>query len=277
MLQIMLQKMRTFKQWLFCFVLLCGSWHSALLAGTVCSDAPPQPVSVQKAFEAAYRIHHRLETLQPKVALIGRVGQDLSKYGIRYSHIAFVQKDMGSGQWRVTHLLNACNSNQSALWHQGLANFFLDDLYAYDALLILPAPALQDKLLSVMNDGSSMKAMHQPLYNMLAYPFSDQYQNSNQWVLEVFAKALSQQANFVTPIDSRKQAQQWLKLTNYAPTTLKLSTATRLGARVFRANVAFDDHPTERRFADLIDTVTVESIAAYIKRIDTGSAVEVIP
>jgi hypothetical protein len=118
--------------------------------------------------------------------------------------------------------------------------------------------------------------MHQPLYNMVAYPFSEKYQNSNQWALELFAQALSQQAAFVTPITNRKQAQQWLKLTNYEPTTMKLGAMTRLGARMFKANVAFDDHPNERRFADLIDTITVESMAAYIRKMDAGSSAEVI-
>jgi hypothetical protein len=88
--------------------------------------------------------------------------------------------------------------------------------------------------------------------------------------------ATSQQVGINPPLTTRKQAQQWLKLTGYEPSTLKLSSFTRLGARMFRANVAFDDHPDERRFADLIDTVTVESMASYIKKVDPSSSGEVI-
>ena len=257
-------------------LVLCSSLIGSALAGTACSDAPPKPASIQQAFQAAYRTHQRLEILQPRIALIGRVGQDLSKYGLRYSHIAFIQKDEASGQWRTTHLLNGCNSNQSALWQEGLANFFLDDLQAYEALLVIPSSAIQEKLQAVVSNQGSIKSMHQPLYNMVAYPFSDKYQNSNQWALELFAMALSQQAGINPPVSSRKQAQQWLKLTNYEPSTLKLSALTRLGARMFKANVAFDDHPDARRFADLIDTVTVESMASYIKRVDAASSSEVV-
>lgn len=259
---------------LFCSLILLGG---AALAGTPCSDNAPKPASIQQAFGAALKTHQRLETLQPEVALLARVGQDLSKYGLRYSHIAIVQKDGASGQWRTTHLLNACNSNQSALWHEGLANFFLDDLFAYEALLIVPSPALQHRLASVIADERAILAMHQPLYNMLAYPFSVKYQNSNQWVLELIAEALAQQAGITPAISTRKQAQQWLQLTNYQPSTLKLGAFTRLGARMFRANVAFDDHPDERRFADLIDTITVESMAAYLQRMDPTSSSELIP
>jgi hypothetical protein len=257
-------------------LVLSACLAGSALAGTPCSDAPPKPASIQQAFQAAYKTHLRLEVLQPKIALIGRVGQDLSKYGLRYSHIAFVQKDAASGQWRTTHLLNACNSNQSALWQEGLANFFLDDMHAYDALLVIPSPAIQEKLQAVVGNTDGIKSMHQPMYNMLAYPFSEKYQNSNQWPLELLTEALSQQAGINPPITTRKQAQQWLKLTNYEPSTLKLSAFTRLGARMFKANVAFDDHPDERRFADLIDTVTVESMANYIKRVDSGSTSEVV-
>jgi hypothetical protein len=257
-------------------MVLCAGLAGAALAGTACSDAPPKPASIQQAFQAAYKTHQRLETLQPRIALIGRVGQDLSKYGLRYSHIAFIQKDAASGQWRTTHLLNGCNSNQSALWQEGLANFFLDDLQAYEALLVIPSTAIQEKLQAIVSSRDSIKAMHQPLYNMVAYPFSDKYQNSNQWALELFTMALSQQAGINPAITTRKQAQQWLKLTNYEPSTLKLTAFTRLGARMFRANVAFDDHPDERRFADLIDTVTVESMARYIQRVDALSSSEVV-
>ncbi len=257
-------------------LVLCAGLAGSALAGTACSDAPPKPASVQQAFQAAYRMHQRLEVLQPRIALIGRVGQDLSKYGLRYSHIAFVQKDAASGQWRTTHLLNACNSNQSALWQEGLANFFLDDLFAYEALLIIPSAAIQEKLQAIVGNNERIKSMHQPLYNMLAYPFSEKYENSNQWALELFAMALSQQAGINPPVTTRQQAQQWLKLTNYVPSTLKLNALTRLGARVFKANVTFDDHPDARRFADLIDTVTVESIATYIKQVDGASTSEVI-
>jgi len=260
----------------WCSLLLCLCIADVVYAGTACSDAPPKPESIQQAFQAAYKLHQRLEQLQPRIALVGRVGQDLSKYGLRYSHIAFVSKDAASGQWRTTHLLNACNSNQSALWHEGLANFFLDDLFAYEALLIVPSPAVQEKLLAIVSDDKRVLSMHQPLYNMLAYPFSDKYQNSNQWALELLTLATSQQVGITPPLATRQQAQQWLKLTGYQPSTLKLNAFTRLGARMFRANVAFDDHPDERRFTDQIDTVTVESMANYIRQVDPTSASEVI-
>jgi hypothetical protein len=109
--------------------------------------------------------------------------------------------------------------------------------------------------------------MHDAHYNMVAYPFSTQYQNSNQWALEVIAAAEARDAL----VSSREQAQQWLKLAGYQPTELKLGAMTRLGARVAKANVAFDDHPGELRWSDRIRTVTVDSVFAFILKRDANT------
>ncbi len=45
----------------------------------------------------------------------------------------------------------------------------------------------------------------------------------------------------------------------------------RRGGRMFRANIAFDDHPSGRRWAGRIDTVSVESVFAFITARDPAS------
>jgi hypothetical protein len=73
-------------------------------------------------------------------------------------------------------------------------------------------------------------------------------------------------------IVNRKQAQAWMQLKGYEPTTLKLGPLSRLGARATAANVAFDDHPSEKRFTDRIETITVDSVFAWLQRSGLGSA-----
>ncbi len=73
-----------------------------------------------------------------------------------------------------------------------------------------------------------------------------------------------------TPLPA--QAQAWLQLRSYEPTVLKLGPLTRLGARMTAANVAFDDHPNEKRFADRIETTTVDSVFAWLPRAGLGQA-----
>ena len=59
-------------------------------------------------------------------------------------------------------------------------------------------------------------------------------------------------------------------------TTLKISALKCLGARATAANVAFDDHPNEKRFTDRIEPVTVDSVFAWLNRDGLGGPVQVI-
>jgi hypothetical protein len=107
-------------------------------------------------------------------------------------------------------------------------------------------------------------------YSMVSYVWGNKYQQSNQWVLEIIAMANDSQ------IFNRTQAQQWLKQNRYEPTTLVIGAMTRLGGRMTSANVAFDDHPSERRFSDKIDTVTVDSMFAWLTRSGLSGSVQML-
>ena len=242
-------------------------------AGQTCSEVPPRPESVRMAFSSASALSTALDQAQPQVAIIARVGQDLSKYGLLYSHLALVAKDQASGQWRTMHLLNACGTAESAIWKEGLANFFLDDPFRYQSLIVIPSPEAQRKMAAKLADPAQYLALFTPHYNMLAYPFSTKYENSNQWVLELLTKVYADNIE----IDTREKSQQWLKLMGYEPTTLTLRPLERMGGRMFRANIAFDDHPNERRFADKIDIVTVDSMTKFLKKIDPATTFTVVP
>jgi len=95
---------------------------------------------------------------------------------------------------------------------------------------------------------------------MVAYPWAQTYQQSNQWAIETLALAMDSVSW------SRSAAQTWLRVKGYEPTTLRIDAFTRLGARVSAANVAFDDHPSSKRFSDRIETVTVDSVFAWLER-----------
>jgi len=55
------------------------------------------------------------------------------------------------------------------------------------------------------------------------------------------------------------------------PNTLKIGALSRLGGRAGSANIAFDDHPSEMRFSDRIETVTVNSVFAWLPRAGLSS------
>ena len=235
-------------------------------AGRSCSASPPAPEAVRKGLDLALKTRSALDASAAQTALVARVGKDLSRYGLRYSHLAIAWRDHPRGRWFVVHELNACGTANSDLYDEGLGNFFLDDLHAHEALVLIPPRELQQRLAASLQ-ADRVQKLHAPNYNMVAYPFSARYQNSNQWVLETLAAALAPAGS----IDSREGAQVWLKDAGFAPTTLAIGTVERLGARVARANIAFDDHPPERRFAGRIDTVSVESVAGFILRQAAGT------
>ena len=200
-----------------------------------------------------------------QVALIARVGQDLSTYGVRYSHMAYVWRDHPQGRWLVVHELNGCGSQKSALFDEGLGNFFLDDMFAYETRILVPGAGAQARISAMLASRTPLR-LHETRYNMLAFPYALNYQNSNQWVLETYAASMSE-----LPVEDRAQAQAWLRLAGYQPITLDIPTMTRLGARLLRANVAFDDQPFERRMAGKIDTVTVESVLRFVHQRDAAA------
>ena len=252
------------------FILTIGFACATLLAGTAqagrsCEEREPAASTVQQALTLANDVRQKLESSGAQVALIARAGQNLSRYGVHYSHFGFAWRDHPKGAWRIVHELNQCGTASSDIYDDGLGNFFLDDLWKMEALILIPNEATQQRLARMFGARRHL-AFHDEHYNMVAYPFSTKYQNSNQWALEVLAAAEAHDA----VVNTREQAQQWLKFAGYQPTELKLDALTRLGARVTKVNIAFDDHPGELRWSDRIRTVTVDSVFSFLAARDPG-------
>ncbi|RZL30111.1 MAG: DUF2145 domain-containing protein [Rubrivivax sp.] len=233
---------------------------AAAHAGRPCEEKPQSTAQVEQGLKLAERTMRDLDASGARVAILARAGQDLSKYGLKWSHLGFVYKDEAAGAWRVLHKLNHCGSDQAALYRQGLGEFFLDQPHRYDAAFVVLKPELQQALLPLLADNARAQRFDERRYSMVAYAFGTTYQQSNQWVLETLAGAAAPN------IGSRRDAQGWLKTQGYEPTDLHLSALTRLGGRMTQANIAFDDHPTARRMTRHIDTVTVDSMFAWLPR-----------
>jgi hypothetical protein len=241
-------------------------------AGRSCEQRAPTAVAVGRAMQLAERTSASLAQSGASVVVIARAGQDLREYGLRYSHLGFAYRD-GEGSaavWRVVHKLNECGSARASLYRQGLGEFFLDDPWQYEAAVVVLAPQTQARLGALLADNAAIARLDTPAYSMVAYPWSGRYQQSNQWALETIALAEDSAAA------TRERAQAWLRLRGYEPTTLHLSAFKRLGARVASANVAFDDHPNEKRFSDRIETVTVDSLFRWLEREGLGGRAQVI-
>lgn len=247
------------------------------LAGRPCEDKQPTVDQIRRGMDLAQATAAALDRSGADVVLLARAGQNLSEYGLRWSHVGFVYRDtVGSGAdakpvWRVMHKLNQCGTAQADLYRQGLGEFFMDNPFRYEAAFSVLKPELQQALLPVLRENARAAQLHTPDYNMVAYPWSVQYQQSNQWALETLASAAAPREVF-----NRPQAQDWLKRQGYQPSDLRLSTAKRLGARIGMANVAFDDHPSARRFSGHIETTTADTIFSWLARTGYGQAPQAV-
>lgn len=239
-------------------------------AGQNCTEKPPSVEQIRRSLDLAVKTVRWLDSSGAKLVVIARRGQNLDRYGLRYSHLGYVYRDDAAQAWRVVHKLNQCGTAESALYRQGLAEFFSDDLYDFEAGLVVPTPAVQEALRPLLQDNTRAAVLHHKPYSMVSYPWAQRYQQSNQWALETLACAVESSAC------DRTRAQAWLQFKGYQPTTLNLSAGQRLGARVGTANVAFDDHPSARRFSDRIDTVTVDSVFAFLQRAGLAGAPQTV-
>lgn len=231
---------------------------SLAFAGSECGNSQegPGPAVMASAIKSANATIEQLNKSSDNVVLLARMGQDLSKYNLTYSHLAYaVKKD--DGQWAVVHKLNTCGTAKAGIFEESLERFYLDDLFSFQAGLWRLSPDIQAKLKPVLLGKDSLK-LHEPHYNMVAYPFSTKFQNSNGWVLEVLANAIN------PAIQTRTDALTWLGQQGYAPSVLNINAATRLGARATKSNISFDDHPSRERWAGRIQVATVDSVVKFV-------------
>ncbi|WP_425525237.1 DUF2145 domain-containing protein [Xanthomonas hortorum] len=249
-------------------LLMCLPGALPASAAPVCTPHYPTPATLAAMFDMAKSTQQALDALDgAQVVLLARGGQDLSRYGLKHSHLAFALRE-DDGTWRVKHLLNHCKSDTSELYCEGLSNFIGESALNADLRVGVLAPALQQRLRTLLQDPATLAhTLHEARYSMIAYPFSTEYQNSNQWVLEVLAAALAAtDAQAATPVQDRRSAQAWLKRNGYQPTRLHIDLSKRIGARFFVANAAVTDHPASERISGNYSVITVESVFDFLQQ-----------
>ena len=249
------------------------AWAGSAQAGRSCEDRPLTADVMVKGLNLAARTAKALDAEFQKngtqVVLLARQGQDLSKYDLKYSHYGWAYRTP-AGPWRVAHKLNECGTASGHIYRQGLGEFFLDDMWRYEAAIQIPTPAVQQALLKFLSAPTVLRLQNEP-YSMVSYVWSSKYQQSNQWATETLAAAMEPAA-----IQNRAQAQAWLQSKGYEPSALIIRAFSRLGGRMTAANIAFDDHPNEKRFASRIETVTVDSVTQWLQRTQLASAVRTV-
>ncbi|TXK65754.1 DUF2145 domain-containing protein [Alkalisalibacterium limincola] len=234
-------------------------WAGAAQAGGNCDADPVSPLQLAAAAETAVRVAAALDQADAPVALVSRVGADLSRHGLVYSHAGFAVRDHPRGRWSVVHLLNECRSTHSGLYVQGLVNFFSDDLVNQDARITWLEPDLARRLASHLA-GPSATTLHHPRYNVIARPGSRDYQNSTLWMVEVLATQL---ADYPGPVD-RDAAIAHAEAMGFEPDRIRIAYTRRVLGGLFSTNAVFTDHPVATRVSGSYPVATVRSILAWL-------------
>jgi hypothetical protein len=240
-------------------VIACSLWQAPAYAGTTCEGTPITPTKIAAAAATAKTVATALDARAAPVAMVSRMGRDLSKHGLVYSHAGFAVRDHPAGRWSVVHLLNDCSSDGSGLYTQGLVNFFADDLVNQDARITWLQPDMAERLakrlLALPRD-----ALYTPRYNLIARPGSREYQNSTAWMLEHLAAATTSQYD----VHDRSEAYAIASRDGFQADTVHIPYSKRIAGGLFGANLAFTDHSVATRLKGDYPVVTVRSILRWL-------------
>src|SRR3990167_8507708 len=101
-------------------------------AGRSCEQRPLTPRTLTQGLALAQALRQALDAefarSGARVVVLGRAGQDLGKYQLRYSHLGWAYKT-DDGPWRGLHKLNQCGTSTGSIYRPGPGEFFLGDLW----------------------------------------------------------------------------------------------------------------------------------------------------
>ena len=208
------------------------------------SSATPTAAQQDKVLRLAAVVKAELAQAQGGVALISRSCVDLERFGFRHSHAGVALAASPNAPWSVRQLYYACDEARPRLFDQGMAGFLLGSdaaAPAFVAVVLLPADAAAPLERTARDDALALQLLG-AAYSANAYPFSERYQNCNQWVAEILA------ASWGASGATRAQAQAWLRDQGYAPSVFDASGEPLLWlGSAFVPLLHADDHPQEDR------------------------------
>ena len=233
------------------------------------------PADKDRLFRFAAIVKAELDQSGERLALIARSGLDLSRFGARYSHAGLTLKASANTPWSVRQLYYACDEERPHLYDQGMAGFVLgtdEPAVGYISLVFLP-PAAASALEATALDNRQALQVLNARYSANAYPYNLQYQNCNQWVMEVLALAW---APLSVTANARQDAQQWLKARGYAPSVMDVGSRMLMALGNVMPWLHSDDHPEADLARALYRVSMPASIEAFVRQeVPAASRVEI--
>jgi hypothetical protein len=231
-------------------------------------DRAAHPLSARqhdRLLRFAAVVRAELEASDGASAIVARSGLALARFGERYSHAGVSLRASENGAWSVRQLYFECDERVPRLYDQGVAGFVAgaeDTPVGYVSVVRLPARSAEALAQRALDNAASLGLLG-AAYSANAYPFSERYQNCNQWVAELLALAWGD-LDAAEP-DARRAAQRWLHDAGYAPTLFDASSLLLTIVRPFVPWVHVDDHPDADRAARRYLVSMPGSIEAFVR------------
>lgn len=254
------------------------------------------------ADEMTTKLETEFKKSSANVVLIGNVGKDVSDRNIvtpsrrenknftnKYMHGGLAYKDPKTKEWKIIHLLNeydncANTTNKSIISNDKLRTFFTRPHYMMDIQMQVPSEELQNKLLKIILH--SPEVLHESQYSAIANPASLEYQNSNQFILNLISTAQKDTPNCKKAIsaaiqkgeinikDSARQKAQLCAFANgFQPAIMNAETLESVGVMFgARPEVSIDDHNYKSKFSSNYQWVSYPSLSDYLKASDPNSS-----
>lgn len=238
-----------------------------------CANAEAlSPAQKDRLFRFGAVVKTELERSGERLTLIARSGLDLSRFDTRYSHAGLALKASPNTPWSVRQMYYACDEDRPRVYDEGISGFVLgtdEPAVGYISLVFVPPAAAQALEATALDNRQALQVLN-GRYSANAYPFSPQYQNCNQWVMEMLALAWAPlpvstdslgSASTAGTAGTRQDAQRWLKARGYTPSVMDVGSRLLMALGALMPWLHSDDHPE----ADLAEAVYRVSMPASIE------------
>lgn len=229
-----------------------------------------QRFTAEEAANFSKDIEKTLAAKAARIAIVFRTGRTRDKLpdSIEYTHGGFwvyqpIQREDGSHMrgyvgWNLFH----GDGEELPKTQSYLANDFPFEFVGASAVddlaIIIPTPAIQRRILTMMADGR-YEAVHDPDYSLIASPFDDRYQNCNEFMLDVLAAAVWETTDYAQ-IKANLRA-------HFEASRVKTGPLARMFGPMVDRRLKLGDHRGKP-----IQTVTYASLAKFM--MDHGYADE---